>query len=194
MNPPAVIGSQAGEVALVSTLPDLSDTLSQELYALIAEQPFFKGLNSQQLQLLAASALEMKFETGAIIFEEGSPANRFYLILEGEVLLESEMEDRNVIPIQTLGPGNDLGWSWLFPPYSLHFSARAVKPTRTIFFYGARLREQCEQDHELGYQIMKRIAEVATQSLRATQRRFMQYIDKNIPEQPRSQNRNRSER
>ena len=124
----------------------------------------------------------MKFETGAIIFEEGSPANRFYLILEGEVLLESEMEDRNVIPIQTLGPGNDLGWSWLFPPYSLHFSARAVKPTRTIFFYGTRLREQCEQDHELGYQIMKRIAEVATQSLRATQRRLMQYIDKNTPE------------
>ena len=182
MNPPAVIGSQAGEVALVSTLPDLSDTLSQKLYALIAEQPFFKGLNSQQLQLLANVALEMQFETGAIIFEEGSPANRFYLILEGEVLLESEMEDRNVIPIQTLGPGNDLGWSWLFPPYSLHFSARAVKPTRTIFFYGTRLREQCEQDHELGYQLMKRIAEVATQSLRATQRRLMQYIDKNTPE------------
>jgi hypothetical protein len=57
-----------------------------------------------------------------------------------------------------------------------------VKPTRTIFFYGTRLREQCEQDHELGYQIMKRIAEVATQSLRATQRRLMQYIDKNTPE------------
>ena len=182
MNPPPGIGSQAGEVALVSTLPDLSDTLSQKLYALIAEQPFFKGLNSQQLQLLANVALEMQFETGAIIFEEGSPANRFYLILEGEVLLESEMEDRNVIPIQILGPGDDLGWSWLFPPYSLHFSARAVKPTRTIFFYGTRLREQCEQDHELGYQIMKRIAEVATQSLRATQRRLMQYIDKNTPE------------
>jgi hypothetical protein len=43
MNPLAVIGSQAGEVALVSTLPDLSDTLSQELYALIAEQPFLKA-------------------------------------------------------------------------------------------------------------------------------------------------------
>ena len=184
MNPPAATAPQPGQVAPVSVAPDSSDTLAASLYALIAEQPFFKGLNSQQLQLLADSALEMKFETGAIIFEEGSPANRFYLILAGEVLLESEMEDRNVIPIQTLGPGNDLGWSWLFPPYSLHFSARAVKPTRTIFFYGTRLREQCEQDHELGYQIMKRIAEVATQSLRATQRRLMQYIDKNIPEQP----------
>ena len=184
MNPPAVTVPKSGQVIPVSVALDSSDALTASLYALIAEQPFFKGLNSKQLQLLADSALEMRFETGATIFEEGSPANQFYLILEGEVLLESEMEDRNVIPIQTLGPGDDLGWSWLFPPYSLHFSARAVKPTRTIFFYGTRLREQCEQDHELGYQIMKRIAEVATQSLAATQRRLMQYIDKNIPEQP----------
>jgi len=182
MNPPAVVGSRAAEVALVSTLPDLSDTLSQELYALIAQQPFFTGLNTGQLQLLAASALEMKFETGATIFEEGSPANRFFLILTGRVELSSEMEDRNVIPIQTLGPGDDLGWSWLFPPYSMHFTARALEPTTTIFFYGTRLREQCEHDHELGYQLIKRIAEVATQSLRATQRRLMQYIDKNTPE------------
>ena len=123
MSPRAVIGSQANKVAFVSTLPDLSDALSQELYALIAEQPFFKGLNPQQLQLLAASALEMKFETGATIFVEGSPANRFFLILSGRVELSSEMEDRNVIPIQTLGPGDDLGWSWLFPPYLMHFSA-----------------------------------------------------------------------
>jgi len=182
MNPPAVIGSKASEAALVATLPDLSDTLSQELYDLIAQQPFFKGLNTEQLQLLAASALEMKFETGATLFEEGSPANRFYLILTGRVVLSSEMEDRNVIPIQTLGPGDDLGWSWLFPPYSMHFTARALEPTTTIFFYGTRLREQCEQDHELGYQIMRRIAEVATQSLRATQRHLMHYIDRNTPE------------
>ena len=184
MNLPAVIGSQASEVPLVSTLPDSSDTLSQELYDLVTQQPFFKGLNTHQLQLLAVSALEMKFETGAILFEEGSHANRFYLILTGQVELSAEMEDRNVIPIQTLGPGDDLGWSWLFPPFSMHFTARALEPITTIFFYGTRLREQCEQDHELGFQIMSRVAEVATQSLRATQRRLMQYIDKNIPEQP----------
>ena len=136
MNSQVVIGSQAGEVALVSTLPDMSDPLLQALYALITQQPFLKGLNSQQLQLLAASALEMKFETGATIFDEGSPANRFYLILTGRVELSSEMEDRNVIPIQTLGPGDDLGWSWLFPPYSMHFTARALEPTTAIFSMG----------------------------------------------------------
>jgi CRP-like cAMP-binding protein len=182
MNPPVVSDPQP--VTPGAAVLDSSDALALSLYTLIAKQPFFKGLNSQQLQLLAGSALEMKFETGATIFEEGSPANRFYLILTGRVELSSEMEDRNVIPVQTLGPGDDLGWSWLFPPYSMHFTARALEPTTAIFFYGTRLREQCEQDHELGYQLMKRIAEVATQSLRATQRRLMKYIDKNTPEKP----------
>ena len=149
---------------------------SQSLYALIEQQPFFKGLNSDHLKLLADLALEMRFAAAQTIFAEGSPANRFYLILDGEVVVESEKEDRNMIPIQTLGPGDALGWSWLFPPYYLHFSARAVTPTRTIFFYGTPLREHCEQDHELGFQLMKRVAEVATQSLQATQRRLMNHI------------------
>jgi CRP/FNR family transcriptional regulator, cyclic AMP receptor protein len=184
MNPSVVFAPQAVQVAPLSDGPDSNDALALSLYTLIAKQPFFKGLNSRQLQLLAASALEMKFETGATIFEEGSPANRFFIILTGRVELSSEMEDRNVIPIQTLGPGDDLGWSWLFPPYFMHVKARALAPTTTISFYGTRLREQCEQDHELGYQLMKRIAEVATQSLGATQRRLIQYIDKNIPEKP----------
>lgn len=152
---------------------------SQALYTLIAQQPFFKGLNPHQLQVLTDSALEMKFEPEQIIFAEGSPANRFYLILEGKVVLESETKEHGVmIPIQTLGSGDDLGWSWLFPPYYMHLSARALEPTKTIFFYGTRLLEQCEQDHELGYQLMKRIAEVATQCLQATQQRLMEYIDK----------------
>ena len=182
MNQPVVIDRPL--VTANSAVLDSSDALALSLYTLIAKQPFFKGLNSQQLQQLAASALEMKFDTGSKIFEEGSPANRFFLILTGRVELSSEMEDRNVIPIQTLGPGDSLGWSWLFPPYSMHFTARALEPTTAIFFYGTRQREQCEQDHELGYQLMKRIAEVATQSLRATLRRLMKYIDKNTPEKP----------
>jgi CRP/FNR family cyclic AMP-dependent transcriptional regulator len=145
----------------------------EALFTLIAAQPFFKGLNPQQLQLLADSALEMKFEAGEKIFEPGSPANRFYLILEGKVVLESELaEPGAMLAVQTLGPGDNLGWSWLFPPYLIHLGAHAAEPTRVIFFYGTRLREQCEEDHEFGYELMKRIAEVATQCLSATQQRL----------------------
>jgi CRP-like cAMP-binding protein len=160
-----------------SAATEEGNIMAQSLYTLIAQQPFFKGLNARQLQLLTESAMEMQFEPGQSIFQEGSPANRFYLILEGKVVLESELAERGAIPIQTLGPGDDLGWSWLFPPYYLHSSARALEPTRTIFFYGTRLRKQCEQDHDLGYQFMRRVAEVMIQRLRAMQQRLMECTD-----------------
>ena len=159
-----------------STL-EAGGAVPQELYTLIAQQPFFKGLAPQQLQLLADSAMRMHFEAGQSIFEEASPANRFYLILEGAVALESEVKDRGRITIQTLGPGDDLGWSWLFPPFYVHLSARALEPTNTIFFYGTRLLDKCEKDHELGYQLMTRIAEVATRCLKATQLRLAECTD-----------------
>jgi CRP-like cAMP-binding protein len=156
-----------------SPAPAIENDLAQALLPLIAAQPFFKGMSPQQLQLLAGSALEMKFEPGQKFFEAGSPANRFYLILEGKAVLESELaEPGTMLPIQTLGPGDTVGWSWLFPPYLVHLGAHAVEPTRVIFFYGTRLREQCEQDHEFGYELMKRIAEVACQCLSATQQRL----------------------
>jgi CRP-like cAMP-binding protein len=146
----------------------------QSLGGLIAEQAFFKGFNAQHLQLFTDAAREMDFAAGESILEEGSPANRFYLILEGKVVLGAELEDRGIVPVHTLGPGDDLGWSWLFPPYHMHLSARALAPTKAILFYGTRLREESEQDHEFGYQLMKRISEVMIQRLRATQQRLVE--------------------
>lgn len=147
---------------------------SNHLLALIAQQPLFQGMSAHHLQLIADSAMETRFEPGERIFRQRDPANRFYLILEGKVLIESEVNERGVIPIRTLGPGDDLAWAWLFPPYYMHFSAYAVDPTRAIFFYGTRLRQQCEEDHGMGYELMKRVAEVVTQNLRATQQLLME--------------------
>lgn len=156
--------------------PDKDEIAARLLYELIAAQPFFQDFNPSQLRLLAASALEMRFARGEPLFQEGKSANRFYLILEGAVVLESELPEHEVIPIQTLGPGDDLGWSWLFAPYVLHSNARAVQPTRTIFFYGPRLRAQCDADHDFGYLLMRRIAEAVIQRLQATQQRLMEAI------------------
>ena len=156
--------------------PGGGDFMPEPLYALIAQQPFFQGLNARLLRLLTASAMDMRFVPGQLIFQEGSPANRFYLIMEGKVVLETVVEEHGIIPIQTLGPGDDLGWSWLIPPYSLQLTARALESTRMIFFYGTRLREQCEHDHEMGYQLMQRCAEVMVKHLQATQQRLLECI------------------
>lgn len=161
-------------VPTVGPPPPGGEPATPELYERIAQQPFFAGLSAEHLKLLAAEALEVGFEAGEVIFQEGSPANRFFLIVTGKVVLESESMDRGAIAIQTLGPGDDLGWSWLFPPYHLHLSARALEPTRAISFFGTRLREQCDRDHHLGYELMKRITEVAIKCLQAMRQRLME--------------------
>jgi hypothetical protein len=60
-----------------------------------------------------------------------------------------------------------LGWSWLFPPYFWHFNARAVEPTDAFFLNAPPLRAECESDHELGYELIKRIAQVMLKRLQA---------------------------
>jgi CRP-like cAMP-binding protein len=76
-----------------------------------------------------------------------------------------------------LGEGEVLGWSWLLPPYQWHYSARAIEPTQVIALDGAELRTRCEQDHDLGYEIMKRFALVIVQRLEATRARFLSFPD-----------------
>lgn len=168
------------ELDLPTTPPPATgrNPASHELMALIAEQPFFRGLSPHLIELLADSSmqLQLKFNPGDLLYRQGDPANRFYLILSGRVLIESEIKEHGLTPIRTLGAGDDLGWAWLFPPHFMQFSARAIEPTRTLFFYGTRLREACETNHELGYQLMKRVAQVVAQNLHATQLRLMEIM------------------
>jgi CRP-like cAMP-binding protein len=75
--------------------------------------------------------------------------------------------------VQIIGPGEVLGWSWLFPPYYWQFDTRALEPTTAIFFYGTRLREQCEQDHAFGYEMMKRMTQVVIHRLQAARKQLL---------------------
>lgn len=135
--------------------------------------PFLEGLSARHLEMLNNYAMKVEFEAGEPLFHEGDPANRFYLIMEGAVALECDTGEHRPVLIQTLGAGEVLGWSWLLPPYYWHFNAHAVRPTRAVFFYGTRLREECERDHHFGYELMKRTAAVVIQRLQSTRRRLM---------------------
>jgi CRP/FNR family cyclic AMP-dependent transcriptional regulator len=139
---------------------------------ILAAQPFLKGLSKAHLELLANESMLAEFKTDELIFKESSPANRFYILLSGEVALESPCpkcdDERDPVLIETIGAASVLGWSWFFPPYYAHFNARAVSPVKAIFFYGTRLREQCENDHDLGYELIKRVAAIFIERLQAT--------------------------
>ncbi len=151
-------------------------TLANEhaLMRTLGDHSFLKGLTDEQLNILAANAMPVEFPVGETIFSEGDAANRFYLIQDGEVVLESlDNPEKSPVEIARLGSGDVLGWSWMFPPYYWRFGARTVKACKAVFFYGTRLREECEKDPRLGMSLAHRAAEVAIQRLQATRKKLV---------------------
>ena len=73
-----------------------------------------------------------------------------------------------ITTLQTVGEGDALGWSWLVPPYQWRFGARTLQPTRALAFDGKCLRAKCEEDHDLGYELLKRFLHVVTERLEST--------------------------
>jgi CRP-like cAMP-binding protein len=138
----------------------------------VAAHPFLLGMNEQHVRLLADCAMRSHFHAGGVIFREGETANRFYLILRGKVRLESSTLGEPV-PIDEIHDGDLLGWSWLFPPYAWHFTAQALEETDAIFFYGTILREYCEKDHSLGFELFKRMSAVMLRRLQAARQKLM---------------------
>jgi CRP-like cAMP-binding protein len=119
-------------------------------------------------ELFVDCASNVRFEAGQVIFREGEEANQFYVIRHGRVAVEISTSERGAVIIQSLGEGEVLGWSWMMPPYRWHFDARAVELTRAIALDGRCLRERSESDHDLGFQLMKRAAEVMEERFQAT--------------------------
>ena len=152
-----------------------------DLAADVAAHPFLVGMNEHHLRLLADCAIRTHFAADQIIFREGEIANRFYLIEHGQVVLEADSPSDQHIVIETIGDGDLLGWSWLFPPYAWHFSARATESTSAIFFYGTVLREYCEKDPSLGFELFKRMSEVMTRRLQSARTRLLKaYSDGDV--------------
>jgi CRP/FNR family cyclic AMP-dependent transcriptional regulator len=140
----------------------------ESLTQALAKHPFLKGFEPDHLHYLAESASEVHFDAGQYILREGGEANRCYLIQHGKVGLGTFIPGRGFTTVQTLSEGDLLGWSWLIPPYIWHLNAQAILPTDAIALDGTRLRERCEQDHDFGYELLKRLAEIIGKRFRIT--------------------------
>jgi CRP/FNR family transcriptional regulator, cyclic AMP receptor protein len=143
------------------------------LEGVLAKHPFFAGLDRRHLETAAGCASNMRFNVGDFIFKQGEEANHFYLLREGKVALEVFAPGRGSLTIQTLTGGDMLGWSWLVPPYKSMFDARAAETTLAIVLDGKCLRDKCDTDHELGYELLKRVTPILGQGLDATRVRLM---------------------
>ncbi len=130
------------------------------LASIVMEHPFFVGLEEDFCDLVSGCARNVRFESDTYLFRKGEPANEFYLIREGRVALQVGAQGGKPVTFQTVGNDEVVGLSWLIPPYRWSFDAKAISRVRAIGIHAVCLREKCEADHHLGYEMMKRFMPV----------------------------------
>jgi CRP/FNR family transcriptional regulator, cyclic AMP receptor protein len=147
--------------------------MPQTLEPVLGAHPFFSGLRSSYLQLIAGCAVSVAFDDGKFLFREGRPADAFFLILAGGITLEVTAGGTGSHVVQTLGAGDVAGFSWLIQPHRWQFDGRAAGPVRAVQLDGPCVRRYCDADPQLGYELMRRFAALASARLQATRLQLM---------------------
>ncbi len=141
--------------------------------AALSAHPFLRGMSRDQVSVLAEAARDVKFPARYRLFEDGGNATRFWLIQSGHVSLDLHVPGEGPVVIETIGMGELLGWSWLFPPYTWAFGAVAATAVEAFEFDAPAVRERCAADPGLGYEFNQRITRVLANRLQATRIRLI---------------------
>jgi len=147
---------------------------TRSLERIIREHPFFAGLDDAFVELVCGCAKNVRFDAGAYLSHEGNQADELYLIRHGRVALEVAAPGRGALTFQTLTEGEIVGLSSLIPPYRWTSDARALDLVRAISMDATCLRNKCDADHSLGYEVMRRFVPVLVERLQSTR---MQALD-----------------
>jgi CRP/FNR family transcriptional regulator, cyclic AMP receptor protein len=141
--------------------------------ATLAAHPFLRGMTRDQLSVLVEAACDVRFPAKHRLFDDGGNATRFWLIQCGHVSLDLNVPGEGPVVTETIGMGELLGWSWLFPPFKWAFGAVAATAVEAFEFDAPAVRDRCAADPALGYELNQRITEVLAKRLRATRIRLI---------------------
>ena len=140
----------------------------QAILELFSSHAFLSVLSERHRLMLASCARHFRAEPGEYLAREGEEAQSFYLIQTGQVVIQIHRAERGAVRLQTVGPGEVVGWSWIVQPFNWQFDALAVIAVTGIALDARALREKCDQDHELAYQLLRQLLTVVSGRLSAT--------------------------
>ncbi|MRG93724.1 cyclic nucleotide-binding domain-containing protein [Polyangium spumosum] len=130
---------------------------TESLARSLAEQPLVAGMLDAHVEFLSGCAQNVRLSAGKFLFREGQRADNLYLIRSGKIALESHDGGRGTLVVETVGAGDALGWSTLFPPYRWGLDARVVEPALVFAIDGTCLRSKLDADHSFGYAFTRRL-------------------------------------
>ncbi|MFD5539527.1 cyclic nucleotide-binding domain-containing protein [Streptomyces sp. NPDC127079] len=131
------------------------------------------ALPQAQRERLMELAHEVSFPEDSRIFEAGGTADRFWVIRSGAVNLDQEVTSHKRVTVASLGAGDLLGWSWLFPPYTWDFGAVAFSRVRAYEYDAAAVLALCVEDPLLGLSLVRTVAEILAGRLEITRGKLL---------------------
>lgn len=127
--------------------------------------PYFAQVQEESLKQLAMMAEEKRIPANTVLFREGDAAAHFSIILKGEVNVQYELGTGELRTVDTFVDGDLLGWSAIIEPYKFTAMATAVQDLTLARIDAAKLRQLCERDPQLGYQLAIQVAKLLAHRL-----------------------------
>lgn len=129
--------------------------------------PWLMDLTQDQLKKLEKISGFRYVEDGEILYKEGEKENVFYIVSEGSLGIEIHVPGYGQVLLYNAEPLDLVGWDSMTPVARHRITTiKALKKSNLIYIDGSALIELCDEDHELGYVIMRRLSNVvATQML-----------------------------
>jgi CRP-like cAMP-binding protein len=141
--------------------------------SIIGAQSFLRRLPASQVERLSRMARHVCIPARTRLFEEGAPAQAFWLIDAGQVAIDTLVPGVGRVIIEKVGRGDVLGLGWLHPPYQYDYGAITTQPMQAFEFDALAVRAACAEDPGFGYALLDRFLAVAAHRLQATRSRLI---------------------
>jgi len=132
---------------------------------MLRRYPYFAKISEESLKEIAMMAEERSYPAGLQLFNEGDPADYLNIIVEGEVQIQYQLGNGEKRTVDTLVAGDILVWSALIEPYRTTAIGTTSKTTKVIAIKAKPLRELCDRDPMVGYQLTREIAKLLAHRL-----------------------------
>ena len=146
-------------------------------YASILRQTdIFYEFTEEHIELVAALCEEQTYETGEIIFFEGSNSDELYIIVHGVIdilvnpsLVSDQPKELDLATIATLRRGQSFGEIALVDQGIRSATAKAAQDkTQLLVIPSKKLKSVCENYPKLGYRLMLNLAADLALKIRRT--------------------------
>jgi len=141
----------------------------EELIRILQTIPWYQDIDSKHFDKLVGISSLIEVERNQELFREGDTEEYLYIVIQGRIAIEMMVPGRGRMRIYTAEPMDVVGWSSVTPVVRQRTAgAQAVLPSRLVRQDAAALRKLCEEDHDLGYIVMRRMANVVASRLLTT--------------------------